>query len=242
MYKPFVGRAALTAALFAMAACSTAQRNPDPRLSQPLPPPGPSYSGGGQQYAPAPVQAQPQPGGLAGAQDIVLRGVAYAASGDGRFPPNSKMTVRVFDAAGGDVNNPDVEQSFTRSGVLPWPYTMNFRTEAIAGLRQPTLAAQIEGPDGQLIYRSAQAVPLVPGGSEDIPMAAASGSASAGAIPAPAQIDPFTGAPIQRGPQPRYGIPDDRNAYGAPNYDSTVYPGQSYQPVGISGPPSNGVF
>lgn len=241
MFKPLVGRVALTAALFAMAACSTAQRNPDPRLSQPFPAPAQPYTGG-PQYAPAPIQAQPQPqqGGLSGPRDIVLRGVAYANSGDGRFPPNSTLTVRVFDAAGGDVNDPDVEQSYTRSGVLPWPYTMGFRTEAIAGLRQPTLAAQIEGPDGQLIYRSSQAVPLVPGGSEDIPLDAVGVGATAGGNPTP--VDPYTGAPIQRGPQSAYGIPDDRTTYGAPNYDAPVYSGQSYQPVGISGPPSNGVF
>jgi len=183
---------------------------------------------------------QPQ---LGGAQDVVLRGVAFAQDGDGRFPPNSTLTVRVYDAATGDVNNPLVQQTYSGSGVLPWPYAMNFRREALVGVRQASLAAQVEGPDGQLIYRSAQAVPLVPGGAEDIPLVpVALGGGGFRAAEAPAKIDPFTGAPIKRESISRYGIPDDRTIYGSPNFDAPVYPGQSFDPVSISGPPTNGVF
>lgn len=241
MFKTITGRAALCAALFAMTACAQAPRNADPRLSQPLPPPGSNLSGGAipQQQQQIPVQpraATPQ----AGAQDIVLRGAAYAASGDGRFPPQSRMTVRVYDAAVGDVNEWIAEQSFTRSGVLPWPYTMRFRTEALKGVARPALAARIEGPDGRLVYQSQQAVPLVEGGSEDIPMVSV--GVGGGSVALPQAREQYVGAPIQQRPLTSYGIPDDRATYGTPNYDNPAYSGQSFEPTSISGPPSNGVF
>jgi len=242
MFQPIVSRATFVVALFAVAACSQAPRDTDQRVSPPPPPAqNQSYLNPGAQPI-APQRAVPGNPGVA--QDIVLRGVAYAARGDGRFPPNSTLTLRVYDA-GGDINNPVAEQSYTRSGVLPWPYSMNFRTEALAGVRQPTLAGQIQGPNGQLIYRSEQAVALVPGGSEDIPLVAVGaggGNLAVAPAPAPAAVDPFTGAPIQRGPVPQYGIPDYRSTYGAPTYDAPAYPGQSFEPTSISGPPSNGVF
>jgi len=127
--------------------------------------------------------------------------------------------------------------------VLPWPYSFNFRSEVLGGVRQPSLAAQVEGPDGQLIYRSANAVPLIRGGSEDIPMIAV-GAANTGfsAAPAPANLDPFTGEPIQRAARSQYGIPDINEVYGAPNFDAPVYPGQSFDSTSFSGPPTNGVF
>ncbi len=243
MFNPIFGRMAVVTALFALAACSSAPRAADPRLSQPLPPPGAVTPGGGQAIQPQRLAAPglQRPGGVP--QDIVLRGVAFAESGDGRFPPESVLTVRVYDAAGAGINDPEIEQRFIRSGVLPLPYSINFRSEALAGVRQPTLAAQLEGPDGQIIYRSASAVPLVPGGSEDIPMVPVGlASANAGAPPAPAGIDPFTGAPIQRRPSSQYGIPDIRDGFGAPTFDSPIHPGQSYDPISISGPPTNGVF
>jgi uncharacterized lipoprotein YbaY len=237
MFKPLVGRAALCGALLAMAACAQAPREANPVLSQPLPPPGPNVSGGPipqSQYA-----APPQAGPRAGAQDIVLRGAAFAASGTGAFPPSSRMTVRVYDAAVGDVNDWVAEQSYTRSGALPWPYEMRFRTEALNGVVRPALAARIEGPDGRLYYRSERAVPLVEGGSEDIPMSAVS---AGGAVSLPGAQGQYVGAPVQRGAQSSYGIPDDRASYGAPSYDAPVYPGQTYEPTSISGPPSNSIF
>ena len=238
MFKPIVSRATVAVALFAMAACSQAPRNTEQRVSPP-PPPAPN-----QAYLNPGAQSIAPQGGLPSnrsvAQDVVLRGVAYAARGDGRFPPNSTLTLRVYDA-GGDINNPVAQQSYTRSGVLPWPYAMNFRTEVLAGVRQPLLAGQIEGPDGQVIYRTEQPVTLVPGGSEDIPLVAVGGG-GANVTAAPADVDPFTGAPIQRGASSQYGIPDLRGAYGAPSYDVPVYSGQSFEPISASGPPTNGVF
>jgi len=240
MFKPMIGRVAVVAALFALAACAP-KRTVDPRLAQPLPPPGPSA----QAFQPQGLQP-PSVTQQAGApQDIVLRGVAFAQRGDGRFPPNSRLTIRVFDADRGNVGNPIVQETYSGSGVLPWPYSLNFRTEALAGVRQAALVAQLEGPDGQLIYQSAQPVPLVPGGSEDIPMIAVGASSSSGGFssgPSTARTDPFTGAPIERESITRYGIPDDRGIYGSPTFDAPVYPGQSYDPVSISGPPTNGVF
>jgi len=233
MFKPLFGRAALCAALLAMAACAQTPREVNPRVSQPLPPPGPSISGG---PIPQPQYAAPP---QAGAQDIVLRGAAYAVSGSGAFPPESRMTVRVYDAAVGDVNDWAAEQSYTRSGALPWPYEMRFRTEALNGIARPALAARIEGPDGRLVYQSEKAVPLIEGGSEDIPMTPVSGG---GAVSLPNAQGQYVGAPIPRGPQSSYGIPDDRASYGAPSYDAPVYPGQSYEPTSISGPPSNSIF
>lgn len=232
MFQKFVIRAALAASALAMAACAQAPRETNPRLSDPLPPPAPVTQAAPQ----APVQAAPQ----AGAQDIVLRGAAYAVSGDGRFPPNSQMTVRVYDAAVGDVNQWVAEQSFTRSGGLPWPYSMNFRSEALRGVSQPALAARIEGPRGELIYQTEQAVALVPGKAEDIPMSFVGGGV--GIAPAANPAQSYVGASVQREVPTRYGIPDDRAAYGTQNYDASVYPGQSYQPSTLSGPPSNGVF
>jgi len=240
MPKSIAGRVAVVVALVAMAACAPNRPLPDQRITAP---PAPrqslSYINPGTQQPVAPrqnVQAAPV------AQDIVLRGVAFAQRGDGRFPPNSTLTVRVYDAAG-DINNPVAQQTFNGSGVLPWPYSFNFRQEALAGIRQASLAAQVEGPDGQLIYRSANAVPLIRGGSEDIPMVAVGASGGGfSAAPAPAELDPFTGEPIQRAARSQYGIPDINEVYGAPNFDAPVYPGQSFDSTSFSGPPTNGVF
>lgn len=242
MLNRLFGRAALCGAVLAMSACAQSSRDVNPRISQPLPPPGPNISGGpipqSQLAARPPVVIQNGP--QSNAQDIVLRGAAYAVSGDGRFPPSSRMTVRVYDAAVGNVNDWAAEQSYTRSGVLPWPYEMRFRSEALNGIARPALAARIEGPDGRLVYRTENAVPLVEGGSEDIPMTPVTGG---GISSAPAQAPgAYVGAPVVRGPQPRYGIPDNRASYGAPRYDTPTYSGQSFEPTSISGPPSNGVF
>lgn len=231
MLKPLVSRAALAASLLVIAACSQAPRETNARLTDPLPPPGPISSGGqvAPQFAPAPTNGS----------DIVLRGAAYAESGDGRFPPNSRMTVRVYDAAVGDVNDWAAEQSYSRSGALPWPYEMRFRTEALNGIARPVLAARIEGPDGRLVYQSDRAVPLVEGGSEDIPLVSVAGGGVVLGTPADGQ---YIGAPVQQGPAQRYGIPDPNVGYGAPNYSNPVYSGQSFESTTFSGPPSNGTF
>ena len=230
MSKILVGRASLVAALVAMSACAQSPRDANPRLSDPLPPPGPISSGG--QYAAPPASAQ----------DIRLAGVAFASSGDGRFPPNSRMTIRVYDAAVGEVNDWAAEQSYTRSGGLPWPYEMRFRSEALNGLARPAIAARIEGPDGRLMYQSNQAVPLVRGGSEDIPMSPVGAGGYSAVAPSAAPATTYVGAPVQRGPEPSYGIPDYNQTYGAPSYDAPVYPGQTFGSPSLSGPPSNEVF
>ena len=242
MFKLFVSRVAMATALLTMAACASSSRNAADQRVAPPPPIQPqqslSYLNSGARPAPPPLSTAPQ---NAVAQDIVLRGVAFAQSGAGRFPPNSTLTVRVFDTVGGNVGNPITEQSYTSSGVLPWPYAMNFRREALAGVRQASLAAKIEGPDGQVVYQSANPVPLIPGRSEDIPMVAV-GAAATSAAATPARIDPFTGAPIERVGDSLYGIPDINSSYGAPTFDSPTYPGQSFEPTTISGPPRNNVF
>ncbi len=229
MSKSPVTRAALTVALLAISACSQAPRDVDPRLSQPLPPPSQVSSG-------APLSS----GAVPGPQDIVLRGAAFAVSGDGRYPQNSRLTVRVYDAAVGNVNEWVAEQSYTRSGGLPWPYEMRFRTEALKGVTNPALAARIEGPDGRLVYETPRAIPLVEGGSEDIPLSPVAGGGVA-ALP-DGESDQYIDSPIAQQPQQSYGIPDIRSSYGSPRYDAPVYLGQSYEPTSISGPPSNTIF
>ena len=242
MFKLFSGRVTAIAALFAMAACAQAPRPAE--QGAPLPPPNTPNQSLTYLNPGAPARApqrsfQPSPA----AQDVVLRGVAYAERGDGRFPPNSTLTLRVYDAANGDVNNPILEESFKGSGVLPWPYSMNLRREALRGARQQSVAGQIEGPDGQLIYRSEQAVLLVPGSSDDIPLVAVgAGGGNVGVVQAPARVDPFTGVPYEPGPTSQYGIPDINTTYGAPTFDSPTYPNQSFDQTTISGPPRNNVF
>jgi len=231
MLNSLVSRTVFAGAILATAACSFTPRKVDPRLSQPLPPPS-------QARVSAPQLPPSQP--IPSAQDIVLRGVAFAASGDGRYPPNSRLTVRVYDAAAGNANDWAAEQNYTRSGGLPWPYEMRFRAAALNGIASPALTARIEGPDGRLVYQSERAVPLVAGGSEDIPMRLITGGGvSADSQQAP---DQYFDAPISRGPQSTDGIPDFRSSYGSPTYNTPAYPGQSYEPTTLSGPPSNTIF
>jgi uncharacterized lipoprotein YbaY len=226
MVRFSIARGALAVALIALAGCSQSSAPNQAGLSDPLPPPrvGTSTS-----TVPA-----PQFGG----QDIFLRGAAFAAAGDGLLPPDSQMTVRVFDAVDGDPTEWVAEQSYTRNGGLPWPYGMEFRTEALQGVQRPVIAAQISGPDGRLIYRSERPVPLVAGGSEDLPMVPVTGSGVASSVPA----DAYSGAAVKPRVPTTYGIPDFNASYGTPTYDTPVYQGQSYERSTLSGPPGNGVF
>ncbi len=229
MSKSLVIRATYAVALLAISACSQAPRDVDPRLSQPLPPPTQVSS-----------RSVPSPALVPSGQEVVLRGTAFAVSGDGRYPQNSRLTVRVYDAAVGNVNDWVAEQSYTRSGGLPWPYEMRFRNEALNGITSPALAARIEGPDGRLVYETSRAIPLVDGGSEDIPLSPIAGGGIA-ALPEQGSGQ-YLESPLAQQPQQSYGIPDIRSSYGSPRYDSPVYPGQSYEPTSISGPPSNTIF
>ena len=242
MLKSFVSQITLAAALLSLAACASSTRNiADLRVA---PPSAPQQSLPQQNLSLRPALPPPPRNAPinAGAQDIVLRGVAFAQSGDGRFPPDSTLTVRVFDAVVGNVGDPITEQSYKSSGVLPWPYAMNFRREALAGVRQASLAAQFAGPDGQVIYKSAGPVPLIPGSSEEIPMVAFGPAGGTFVSTGPARVDPFTGVSIERGASSRYGIPDINSSYGAPTFDSPIHPGQSFEQTTISGPPRNSVF
>jgi len=231
MLKSLKKRAVVASTLFAVAACSSAPRETDPRLSQPLPPPLETRTG-------APL---PSPSGFdSGIQGVVVRGVAFATSGDGRYPQNSRLTVRVYDAAGGNANAWIAEQNFTRSGGLPWPYELRIGAAKLSGITSPALAARIEGPDGRLVYQSQGNVPLVAGVSEDIPMVRVTG----GGVAAISEQVPgeYNDAPLQRGVQSTDGIPDFRSSYGSPSYNTPAYPGQSYEPTTLSGPPSNTIF
>jgi len=222
-----IGRGALAVSIIALAGCAQSTAPERPGLSDPLPPP---RAGTSTSTIPAPQ---------IGAQDVFLRGAAFAAAGNGQLPPDSQMTVRVYDAAAG--GNPSewlAEQSYVRSGGLPWPYGMEFRTEALKGVQRPVIAAQISGPDGRLLYRSERPVPLIAGGSEDLPMVPVTGSGVAGGVPAEA----YNGAAIKPRVPTTYGIPDFNASYGTPTYDTPVYQGQSYERSTLSSPPGNGVF
>ncbi len=230
MLKRTGAQAAIGTLLLIIMSCSRTVSDPvsisNTRL---LPPPDQINTSLPQSTAPAP------------GQDIVLRGVAFAKTGDGGFPPDSRLTIRVFDAQTVNQGNGLAERIYTRSGVLPWPYELRLRSADLRNLFRPALSARLEGPDGRLIYKSDTAVPFSPEHDADIPLSLVIGDGVA-ALPGEKPIEQHIGAPIAQNPITSFGIPDLRSGYGAPTYDAPAYPGQTFESTTISGPPSNTIF
>ncbi len=157
----------------AVSACASS--GPEKRVYAPPPPP-PSA----QPYAARPpaarppaarppvaqVQPQPEP-----ERQVAIGGTAFPADGSrGRVPAGSRLVVRVYDAAGGDVNVRAAEGAFRVSQGLPVRYKVPVSARAMNGMELPAVAARVEGPRGRVIYRNETAVLLKSGAAGDIPM------------------------------------------------------------------------
>lgn len=109
----------------------------------------------------------PQPGDA----KIAVAGTAFPVDGTaGRVPPGSRLVVRVYDAAKGDVNIRVAEGAFDIVQGLPARYNVPAPARDVQVMRLPAVAARVEGPRGRVIYRNETAVLLQPGRAGDIPM------------------------------------------------------------------------
>ncbi len=116
----------------------------------------------------APQVAQPAP---VAPQQVAVRGTAFPVDGmRGKVPAGSRLVVRIYDAAGGDVNVRAAEGAFKAEGGLPLRYEVPVAVKAIGSMDMPAVAARLEGPGGRVIYRNETAVLLVSGKPGDIPM------------------------------------------------------------------------
>ncbi len=161
MTRVFALRAAVSGALLSgLTACASSSQGPGPTAFAPPPPPS-----GYQTAAPAvPRAADPRA--------AVVGGIVFPADGTrGQVPQGSKLTVRVYDAAGGDVNRRVAEEKFDASRGLPVQYQVPVAAKALGGMRMPAVAARVTGPGGRVIYRNEVAVLLRKGeAQDDIPM------------------------------------------------------------------------
>lgn len=114
------------------------------------------------------AQAQPK---APEARQVAIGGTAFPVDGsEGRVPPGSRLVVRVYDAAGGDVNIRAAEGAFRVSEGLPVRYKVPVAAQAMNEMELPAVAARVEGPRGGVIYRNETAVLLKSGAAGDIPM------------------------------------------------------------------------
>jgi len=104
-------------------------------------------------------------------QQIAVGGTAFPVDGTrGVVPQGSRLVVRVYDAAGGDVNVRAAEGAFRVSQGLPARYKVPVPAPALQTMELPAVAARVEGPGGRVIYRNETAVLLQDGEAGDIPM------------------------------------------------------------------------
>lgn len=141
------------------------------------PPPAPAYPPAQQQQQrpPAPVQQVQRPVERPAArpseQQVAIGGTAFPVDGsEGSVPPGSRLVVRVYDAAGGDVNVRVAEGAFRVSDGLPARYKVPVPARALRTMDLPAVAARVESPNGGIIYRNETAVLLKEGANGDIPM------------------------------------------------------------------------
>ncbi len=120
----------------------------------------------------AQVQAPPQPAPQQQTErQVAIGGTAFPVDGsEGRVPSGSRLVVRVYDAAGGDVNVRAAEGAFRVSEGLPVRYKVPVAARAMNEMELPAVAARVEGPRGGVIYRNETAVLLKSGAAGDIPM------------------------------------------------------------------------
>ena len=118
----------------------------------------------------APPKAAPAPRAPA-VRQVAVRGTAFPTDGmQGKVPAGSRLVVRIYDAAGGDVNIRAAEGAFRADQGLPLRYEVPVAAKAIGTMKMPAVAARLEGPGGRVFYRNETAVLLVAGKPGDIPM------------------------------------------------------------------------
>ncbi len=189
----FALRAAVSTALLAtLTACASSHGPGQAAVTPPPPPPAQGYQSvppqqvyrpappqqayrpvpPQQSYQPAPPQQAYQSPAAQAPHSAVVAGAAFPADGSGgKVPQGSKLTVRVYDAAGGDVNKRVAEKAFDASRGLPVPYEVPVAAQALGQMQMPAVAARVTGPGGRVIYRNEIAVLLRDGTSkDDIPM------------------------------------------------------------------------
>ncbi len=173
----------------ALAACASSAPVPDRHAYAPPPPPPSPVNqpqAVAQPPAPAPVQppvGHPQahaqsapPRSVAqfqsppAEQQVAIGGTAFPADGSpGQVPEGARLVVRVYDAAGGDVNIRVAEGAFRIEQGLPARYTVPVPVRAMRAMDMPAVAARVEAR-GRVIYRNETAVLLKQGAAGDIPM------------------------------------------------------------------------
>ena len=171
-----VTRALRTVTAFALAgivAGCAGHKNTGPVAYAPPPPPpqqaapqiAPTPAPAPQARAPRARAPQAQP------RQVAVGGTAFPADGvAGAVPAGSRLVVRVYDAAGGDVNIRAAEGAFQAGNGLPLRYELPVSERDIATMELPAVAARLEGPRGGVLYRNETAVLLVQGKPGDIPM------------------------------------------------------------------------
>jgi len=145
---------------------------PPPPVAQapaPVPPRAPvqqpQYSTQYQQSAPPPPAQRPSE------RQVAIGGTAFPVDGSvGSVPVGSRLVVRVYDAAGGDVNVRVAEGAFRIAEGLPVRYKVPVPQVAMQTMDMPAVAARVEGPRGRVVYRNETAVLLKNGAPGDIPM------------------------------------------------------------------------
>ena len=117
------------------------------------------------------VQPRPEPQPQQTERQVAIGGTAFPVDGtQGQVPAGSRLVVRVYDAAGGDVNVRAAEGAFRVSEGLPVRYKVPVAARAMNDMELPAVAARVEGPRGRVIYRNETAVLLKSGAAGDIPM------------------------------------------------------------------------
>ena len=139
---------------------------PAPYAAAPSPAPNQTFNPAPapkQVFKPAPAPKQPAIAAVAG--------TAFPSDGSlGRVPPGSRLVVRVYDAAGGDVNVRVAEGAFALGQGLPIQYKVPVAVADLHRLELPAVAARVETARGGVLYRNETAVLLKNGAPGDIPM------------------------------------------------------------------------
>ena len=163
-FPPRAVRALLVLGLAgAVSACATAQPDPYAPTSPPQVQPPAAYP-----PAPPPQAAKPRP---PSPRQVAVGGTAFPVDGTaGRVPPGSRLVVRVYDAAGGDVNVRVAESAFRLAEGLPVRYKLPVPATAMDDMDLPAVAARVETSKGGVVYRNETAVLLKPDAPGDIPM------------------------------------------------------------------------
>ena len=152
----------------AVSACATPHA--DPYAYAPPPPPPVAAPPAAQPPAPPPPVAQAKPRPPAERQ-VAVGGTAFPVDGtEGLVPPGSRLVVRVYDAAGGDVNVRVAESAFRLAEGIPVRYRLPVPASAMDDMDLPAVAARVETAKGGVVYRNETAVLLRPDAPGDIPM------------------------------------------------------------------------